>query len=283
MNLGVAGYFELADGADGQADADPDVERRIGGDAGRALPVPAGPDRAPERLHAGRQAARARRTPRRAAQVRVPGRRADRRRPRSARRRRARGHALGLHGQRQPRARRRRRHPERPALGAGAELLGPAARHGVREQRRLRHQRARQSLGQRRADRPAQPRDVLAPVHDGRGAAPPSRPRVPRDRGPPRGGAHADRAALGRAASGAQRRQQLAADEPRAADRDPALPRPAGSHPPRAARRAPQLGRRHRPARHLAQGHQHRARAGRADASGARRRSSFARRRKARP
>ena len=57
VNLGVAGYFELADGAAAKLTPISDVERRIGGDAGRALPVPAGPDRAPERLHAGRQTA----------------------------------------------------------------------------------------------------------------------------------------------------------------------------------------------------------------------------------
>ena len=85
VNLGVAGLLRARRRRHRQADADLVVERRIGGDAGRALPVPAGPDRAPERLHAGRQRARARRTPRRAAQVRVPGRRADR--PRTAKRR----------------------------------------------------------------------------------------------------------------------------------------------------------------------------------------------------
>ena len=42
VNLGVAGYFELADGAAAKLTPLLDVERRIGGDAGRALPVPAG-------------------------------------------------------------------------------------------------------------------------------------------------------------------------------------------------------------------------------------------------
>ena len=85
------------------------------------------------------------------------------------------GRTLASGGQREHRARRRRRHVERSAVGAGAEFPGPAGRDGVRQQRRLRHQRARQSLGQRRPDRPAQPRDLHAAVHDRRRAAPPRR------------------------------------------------------------------------------------------------------------
>ena len=126
--------------------------------------------------------------------------------------------AHGLDGEREPRARRRRRHAERPALGAGAELPRPAARDRVREQRRLRHQRARQPLRQRGSDRPAQPRDLHAAVHDGRGAAPRGRCAVPRDRAAAPGGARRNRAQARRAASRAQR-QQLAAHEPRAARR----------------------------------------------------------------
>src|SRR6202008_3868881 len=67
-------------------------------------------------------------------------------------------------------------------------------------------------------------------------------------------------------------RRQLAADEPGAANRDPALPRRASADPARAARGAPQPRRRHRAARYVAQSDQHRAHARAADARGVRHR-----------
>ena len=84
VNVGRGGAFRARRRRDGEADAAAHVERRVRSDAGGAVPVPAGSRGAAERLHAERQGVRARRAPRRAAEIGVPGRRA--RRPRSARR-----------------------------------------------------------------------------------------------------------------------------------------------------------------------------------------------------
>ena len=154
---------------------------------------------------------------------------------------------------------------ERPALGAGAELPRPAPRQRVREQRRLRHQRARQSLGQRGPDRPAQPRDVLR----GRSRRSTSCAATPtRSSARPRRSLQAELSdterKLGELQAGAQR-QELGADELRAAGRDPALPRRAGENPPAAARRAPRARSGHHQPRHDAQGDQHPRDAGGSD------------------
>ncbi len=90
------GAFRARRRRDGEADAVAHVERRVRGHAGGAVPIPAGSRGAIERLHAERQGVRPRGAPRRAAEIGVPGRRADGRGPRSARRRGARGRALSV-------------------------------------------------------------------------------------------------------------------------------------------------------------------------------------------
>ncbi len=221
VNVGLAGYFKPTDGATSkltpllqsstEAEILPAMRFQFLPDPGELL----------NGFKADRHAVHDRRAARGAAQERVPGRAAEASgRPRRAGRRQAQDRAQDLHRQREPRARRRRRHSQRPALGPGAELPRPAPRERVREQRRLRDQCARQPVRQRGPDRPAQPRDVLAAVHDGRQAAPRRRREVPRDREGAASPAIRYRAQARRAPGGTQR-QELGADELRAAGGDP--------------------------------------------------------------
>ena len=71
-----------------------------------------------------------------------------------------------------PGRRRGHRHARRPAVGAHAERVRPALRHGLGEQRRLPRQRGRQPRRQRRPDQHPRPAELLPAVHQGRRAAP---------------------------------------------------------------------------------------------------------------
>ena len=165
VNFGVAGHFELAEGA--TAKLTPLLKSSVESEVMPAerFQFLADPEELLNGFTPSGKRVRPRGAPRRAAEIGVPRWRADGRGPRRTLRRGACERAFGVDRERQPRARRRRRHLERPAVGAGAEFLGAAARHRIREQRRLRHQRARQSFRQCGIDRAAQPRDVHAAVH----------------------------------------------------------------------------------------------------------------------
>src|SRR5690606_6938117 len=278
------GSLPLRRGTGAPGGAAPHLQR-VGHHALRvAVPLPAGPAEPARRSRADRRALRHRRPPQRNAEERVPrwpalgrarrrdghdrGGRRDRGRAGGGRRSRRRrdgfrfrqsGRAPGrIRRARQSRDRRRRGHAERSHVGPGAGLLRPADRQRLRRQRRVRDQRAGEPVRQQRPHRGAQPGELRAAVHAGRGVARPGTGEIPADRAAARAGARGDRAPAVRAAGIARGSRQHPHDS-RAKGRDRPLHRPACRAPPGAARGAARARPRHRATRRRAQGHQHRA------------------------
>ena len=103
------------------------------------------------------------------------------------------------------------------------DYFRPAGAHGLCQQRRLRHQRARQPARQRRPDQHPQSRHLPAALHAGPGSAPRSRRTLPQRRTAPAGRVAGHREQAGRTA-GQPRRPGRADPLAGTAGRDRALP-----------------------------------------------------------